>query len=308
MSAVHDIRSYMSDEEIARQRQRIVDEIHDAIGNGQMFGTLCTSLMQALDGRVWEQERILAGGTRQGPLKFAQFVCEPYPVGLGTSLPALKKMIAASVEHSELAANRYAPEEAARVKQNINAAVAKVLLLIDGEMERGPGNQRIEEQPRGEDGRVQEKTRTVDNVHDTEERPTGNSKEAGLRRLRKAAEDTVDQESGEVIPGDPRAKELLEQVLSGLKSTHAACVEMGWRKAARTVSVDEAGPSGIDKEVKRDAARNMAHWLAENSKPDQWDWIKATLYTAGAKLVADAFANEIGAGVATMDRANERWS
>ena len=63
----------------------------------------------------------------------------------------------------------------------------------------------------------------------------------------------------------------------------------------------------LDQGVKGDAARNMAHWLAEHSTPEQWDWIRGTLYTAGAKVIADAFANEVGAGVATMDRANERW-
>lgn len=63
----------------------------------------------------------------------------------------------------------------------------------------------------------------------------------------------------------------------------------------------------LDQGVKGDAARSMARWLAERSTPDQWDWIRGTLYTAGAKIVADAFGNEIGAGVATMDRANERW-
>lgn len=63
----------------------------------------------------------------------------------------------------------------------------------------------------------------------------------------------------------------------------------------------------LDQGVKGDAARNMARWLAEHSAPDQWDWIRGTLYTAGAKVIADAFANEVGAGVATMDRANERW-
>ena len=57
----------------------------------------------------------------------------------------------------------------------------------------------------------------VDNVHVTP-RPTGNSKQAGIRRLRKAA------------ASDERAAELLRLVASHEMSTNAACVAMGWRK------------------------------------------------------------------------------
>ncbi|MGR7993869.1 ParB/RepB/Spo0J family partition protein [Xanthobacter sp. ZOL 2024] len=71
---------------------------------------------------------------------------------------------------------------------------------------------------------------------------------------------------------------------------------------------DAAGPSGIDRELKIEAARNIASRLAEWCPPSEWEWLKSSLYTAGAKAVADAFINETGAGVATMDRANSRWS
>jgi ParB-like chromosome segregation protein Spo0J len=63
-----------------------------------------------------------------------------------------------------------------------------------------------------------------------------------------------------------------------------------------------AGPSGVDRDLKLEAARNMASWLAEHSDASQWEWIKSTLYTAGAKAVADAFVNETGAGQSVMDR------
>lgn len=60
--------------------------------------------------------------------------------------------------------------------------------LIDRELQRGAGNSRIAEQPRNEDGTVG--CRTVYNVHNSasDERPSGNTIDAGLRRLRKAAE------------------------------------------------------------------------------------------------------------------------
>ena len=58
-------------------------------------------------------------------------------------------------------------------------------------MERGPGA------PSGNQNAVKVMAADetiVDNVHDCLEPPTGNSKDAGLRRLRKAAEDTIDQQ------------------------------------------------------------------------------------------------------------------
>jgi hypothetical protein len=54
--------------------------------------------------------------------------------------------------------------------------------------------------------------------------PTGTSEQAGLRRLRKAAES-----------GDSRAQQQLEDVLSGKVSVHRACVVMGWRKPTVTL-------------------------------------------------------------------------
>jgi hypothetical protein len=61
--------------------------------------------------------------------------------------------------------------------------------MLDAAMKRGAGNPNISEQPRDENGRVGEKVRIVDNINDTakEERPTGTSVDAGLRKLQKAA-------------------------------------------------------------------------------------------------------------------------
>lgn len=75
------------------------------------------------------------------------------------------------------------------------------------------------------------------------------------------------------------------------------------RQAAVIREIAEARSSGIDRDLKLEAASNMARWLSEHSDASQWEWIKSTLYTAGAKAVADAFVNETGAGSATMDKA-----
>jgi hypothetical protein len=86
----------------------------------------------------------------------------------------------------------------------------------------------------GKDGRPA-KPESVDNVNGLG-RPTGNSSEegrcanlhfccretAGLRRLRKAVEDRVDPETGEVIAADEHAKALFAAVLAGDKSVRRA--------------------------------------------------------------------------------------
>lgn len=51
-------------------------------------------------------------------------------------------------------------------------------------VKRAGGNLRISEQPRGENGRVGPKARSVDNIHRTAgARPSGTSPEAAIRRL-----------------------------------------------------------------------------------------------------------------------------
>ena len=76
-------------------------------------------------------------------------------------------------------------------------------------------------------------------------------------------------------------------------------------RGERVSAREAAGPSGIDRDLKIEAAKNMARWLSERSDASQWEWIKSTLYTAGAKAVADAFVNETGAGAPVMDK---RWA
>lgn len=75
------------------------------------------------------------------------------------------------------------------------------------------------------------------------------------------------------------------------------------RQAAVLRDIAEARSSGIDRDLKIEAARNVASRLAERFPAAEWDWLKSSLYEAGAKLIADAFVNETGAGVATMDKA-----
>lgn len=252
--------------------QEYVDRVHDAMQKnsvGQI--TFASGLLDVLKNRVWEHARKGAMSVFE-PVSFEEFVKLPYPQGLDSDFDTVEKFIQLST-----------------VEKTRNEALALWCQLTKRPAGAPAGNQNAAKSSSPDET-------IVDNIHDcSEERPTGTSRAAGMRRLQKAAEE-----------GDEQAQAYLEDVLDGKMSIHAACIAMGWRKKMRAVPADEAGPSGIDKEVKRDAAGNMARWLAENSKAEQWDWIKGTLYTAGAKLIADAFVNEIGAGSATMDKAGWR--
>lgn len=100
------------------------------------------------------------------------------------------------------------------------------------------------------------------------------------------------------------AKEVAREV--GLDDNRTVLLQAAKAEPSKQAEVirqiAEYKSSGIDAELKKEAARNMASWLAEHSDASQWEWIKSTLYTAGAKAIADAFVNETGAGVPVMDR------
>jgi K+-transporting ATPase c subunit len=103
----------------------------------------------------------------------------------------------------------------------------------------------------------------------------------------------------------PEAKEAAKEV--GLDDNRSALLQAAKvnpeRQAAVIRDIAEARSSGIDRDLKIEAARNVASRLAERFPASEWDWLKSSLYAAGAKLIADAFVNETGAGVATMDKA-----
>lgn len=120
---------------------------------------------------------------------------------------------------------------------------------------------------------------TVYNVHSlSEERPSGNTASSGLRRL--------ERESNK---GNAVAQAALEMVLAGKKSVHAANVDCGFRKSTK-----------IDRDVRDRAANEVAELLAEHIPADAWDGLKANLYSAGAKHIANALTNLTGQSI--MDK------
>lgn len=63
---------------------------------------------------------------------------------------------------------------------------------------------------------------------------------------------------------------------------------------ARRDPVSTSRQSKIDADVKDRAAKAIAEFISENSDSDQWDGLKADLYAAGAKNIADALSNIVG--------------
>ena len=61
-------------------------------------------------------------------------------------------------------------------------------------------------------------------------------------------------------------------------------------------------PISVDSDVQHDLAKMFAARLAEKFGLAEWDWVKSTLYALKAKVIADAFVNETGAGSPLMDR------
>ncbi|HQS50035.1 MAG TPA: ParB N-terminal domain-containing protein [Xanthobacteraceae bacterium] len=100
------------------------------------------------------------------------------------------------------------------------------------------------------------------------------------------------------------AKEAARE--AGLDDNRTALLEAAKAEPARQASIirdmAEKKSSGIDAELRKEAARNIAARLAEMFPPQEWEWLKSQLYTAGAKGVADAFVNETGAGAPVMGR------
>lgn len=71
-------------------------------------------------------------------------------------------------------------------------------------------------------------------------------------------------------------------------------------KAQKPVDMSSVNMSKIDADVKARAAREVAEIIAENVPSEGWDGVKANLYAAGAKNIADALTNITGQSI--MDK------
>ena len=93
---------------------------------------------------------------------------------------------------------------------------------------------------------------------------------------------------------------------AGLDDNRSALLEIAKAEPAKQVAVvreiADRKSSKIDADVKWDAAKQFAESLAQKYDAAEWDFVKASLYSAGAKILGDAFCNVIGAGSPIMDR------
>ncbi|CAH1662741.1 MULTISPECIES: hypothetical protein [Hyphomicrobiales] len=95
MANVHTFRkSDVPGNDEAINRQDIVRSLHDAL-NGALRGIdqIPIFMREAFKHRVWECDRIFAGGTKQPPISFHEFVHLPYPVGLESTYDTVRRFL-----------------------------------------------------------------------------------------------------------------------------------------------------------------------------------------------------------------------
>ena len=206
-----------ADEQLARTRQNVVDGIHRSLDDAASAGLLPDLIQEAIRNKIWEHPRRTDYFMAE-PMPFDQFVRAPYPRGLGTSIDAIRRLIVGS--------------EAA-------------LLAFDAATQRPNGNPTGTNQHGG----------NFDNIQgSSEQAPTGTSAQAGIRRLRKAAD-----------AGDGNARELLAQVIDHTSdmSIHRACKQMGWRKDTPPLKAVQAAWRRADQEQREE----IAAWVDDQMSP-----------------------------------------
>lgn len=220
MSKVEPLRLPTPEEAVVNRRSTLTQDLYDIVRRGgDSLKLLPSVLRRALAEEAWKERRT-PNGAPVACGSFAEWVAAPFPKGIEASFDILHRLLADDMEARN---------------------------LLDAAAQRGPGNMTGHNQHSG----AEDAGGNVDNIHGSlPEKPTGTSIDAGLRRLRKAAEGKVDAETGEVlVEPDERAAALLRQVLAGEISVHAACVEMGWRR--KTITVADDGQALADKALSR---------------------------------------------------------
>jgi len=95
------------EDQFAEIRQKVVDSLHqtlDSTKHGELFPTF---LVEAVENEVWKHPRRLTHNTVP-PMELHDFVRKPYPVGLGSTLEIIEKLIAGN-ERAMLAWKRALP-------------------------------------------------------------------------------------------------------------------------------------------------------------------------------------------------------
>lgn len=230
-----------SEDDRRADRQGLVDDLYHYVKSQDGLKYFPGNFRIAHDERIWETERVFHSGSIIPPCSYYDFIHKPYADGIGASYELVEKLIAGDRD---------------------------TMLLHEQAKARKPGNPNRDP----ETGRL---APSVDNVNDRDERPTGNTAAAALRRLSKEAE-----------AGNTIAAQALAAVKDGTKSPHRAMVECGYRK-------------GIDPEIKSQAAHDAADWALHHAAGDyeQLEAFEHMLRRSGAKNIADQLANMLSSTV-----------
>jgi len=231
------------EDQFAEIRQKVVDSLHQTLDSTKHGWLFPTFLVEAVENEVWKHPRRLTHNTVP-PMDLREFIRKPYPVGLGTTPEIIEKLIAGN-ERAMLAWDT-------------------VIRGEHGGAREGAG--------RKTQGSPFIKTDNVSLDKGDRSSDHGNSAQAGLRRLEKAAS-----------AGDGNAATLLRRVIDPADdmSVHGACVELGWRAATRTVKdtadglsdavVRKIGPFDTVKQAWRRASQEqreeIAAWVDEQMSP-----------------------------------------
>lgn len=206
----------------ARVNAALVEALGSALREGEHGLTTGPALLvRVLREESW-RSFVTQRGERVEHEHFEQFVTTPPLKGLGTKMRLIRKLIE-SIED---------PGERTEAQN-----------LLDQAVQRGHGGDRGSAHPAKLDN-IQLEARTV-----SEPAPTGTSREAGLRRLRKDRPD------------------LHAEVLSGALTTHAAMVKAGFRRRSVTVPVDkpENAARALRRNLEPEAVAELARLLTDGT-------------------------------------------
>lgn len=168
---------------------QVVDALYRSIRNGRSIDNIPGLVKQVIQDEMWKSLLVKETGEIVEFPSFCEFVKTSPPEGLGASLDTVKRLC-----------------------RDDNEAIG----LID-------------EATKGNQGKRNDLINFFDNIQEVEskEAPTGTSKQAGLRRLRKLESE-----------GNQKAATLRKRVLSNELSVNAALVELKLRPKTITLPLD----------------------------------------------------------------------
>lgn len=191
---------------------QIAGILYYAIRDGKAIDDIPGLVKRIIGGEMWKELLVKETGEVVNFKSFIDFVTTQPPEGLGTTLDTIKRLGSHDTE---------------------------MLALVDGATQRT----REDWTPNPTGNNQYQNVVTVDNIHDNHlDRPTGTSRQAGLRRLAKSRPD------------------LHTRILSHEISVNAAMVEAGFRPKTLTIPVD---PERAAQAIKRQFSQDQIEQLVE---------------------------------------------